>query len=169
MVGTADGTRLGFQEYFVLRQHRDEVTAVDYTGAEAAKPAPGVIAAIAEAPIVVIAPSNPPLSIWPILAVPGVRRALAGRERVVAVSPLFGGKPLKGPADRVMVGLGLPPGNAGVLAAYEGVITDLVVDLGDAADAGLPSGDVAIHAADTRLTDPDNAGRFAAWLIDTFA
>lgn len=168
-VGTADGDWLGFQDYFVLRRHEPEVTALDYTGAEAARPAPGVLDAIACASIVIIAPSNPPLSTWPILAVPGIREALAARERVVAVSPLFGGKPLKGPADRVMAGLGLPEGNAGVLAAYEGVITDLVVDVEDARDALRLAGPVAIHAADTHLTDPDGAKRFAAWLLDTIA
>ena len=87
-----------------------------------------MLEAISGADLVVIAPSNPPLSIWPILAVPGVRAAVAGADRVVAVSPLFGGKALKGPADRVMASLGLPAGNAGVLAAYEGLLTDLVVD-----------------------------------------
>jgi len=167
-VGTAGGW-LDFQEYFVLRGHRDEVTALEYSGAESAAPAPGVIEAIADASIVVIAPSNPPLSIWPILAVPGVRRALADRERVVAISPLFAGKPLKGPADRVLAGLGLPPGNAGILAAYEGLISDLVVDIGDGADVALPAGGVAVHAFDTRLTDPEGAKRFAAWLLDTLA
>ncbi len=164
-VRTAAGDWLSFQEYFVMRGHADEVVEVRFEGAEAARPAPGVIEALAGADLVVVAPSNPPLSIWPILAVPGIREAVAAAARVVAVSPLFGGKPLKGPADRVMASLRLPEGNSGVAAAYEGLLDVLVVDLGDAMDADLP-GDVEVIAADTRIADPDAARRFAAWLLE---
>jgi len=144
----------------VLRGHADEVARIEYDGAAAAKPAPGVGEAIAEADMVVIAPSNPPLSIWPILAVAEIREAVAAARRVIAVSPLFGGKALKGPADRVMASLGLPPGTTGILAAYRGLIGELVVDLGDAADAGEVDG-VRIHALDTRIAGRDAAARFA--------
>ena len=85
------GAWLSFQEYFVARQHEDDVAALDYLGAAASQPAPGVVDAIAAADLVVVAPSNPPLSIWPILAVPGIRNTVAAAEKVVAVSPLFGG------------------------------------------------------------------------------
>ena len=160
------GAILSFQEYFVVRGHSDEVTELRYTGAEAASPAPGVLASIREADFVVIAPSNPPLSIWPILAVPGVREAVRDHPSVVAISPLFRGKALKGPADRVMSSLGLPPGNAGVLAAYEGLISDLVIDRGDAGDAAdLARGDVSIHVTDTRFIDVDAGKRFGSWLM----
>jgi len=163
----ASGEWLAFQDYFVLRGHRDEVAEVDFQGAAAARPGPGVVEALAAARLVVIAPSNPPLSIWPILAVPGIREAVGRAPRVVAVSPLFGGKALKGPADRVMAALGLPPGNAGVLAAYEGLLTDLVVDAGDRQDlAALGRGPVRLHAADTRLTEAAAAARFARWLLE---
>jgi LPPG:FO 2-phospho-L-lactate transferase len=161
-IRTTDGEWLDFQEYFVIRRHRDEVAEVDYEGADAAKPAPGVIAAIEGAEQVIIAPSNPPLSIWPILAVPGVRGAVAAASRVIAVSPLFGGKALKGPADRVMASLGLPPGNEGVAAAYEGLLTDLVIDRSDAADE---IEGVKVHAMDTRIADPDAATAFAARVL----
>lgn len=161
------GEWLSFQDYFVLRGHRDEVAEVRFDGAETARPAPGIVEALGEAALVVIAPSNPPLSIWPILAVPGIREAVAAAPRVVAVSPLFGGKALKGPADRVMAALGLPPGNAGVLAAYEGLLTDLVFDQGDAADlATLDGGAVRLHAADTRIADLAAAARFARLLLE---
>lgn len=166
VVHTAGGERLNFQEYFVTRGHRDRVTALRYEGADGSSPAPGVIEAIAGADLVVIAPSNPPLSIWPILAVPGIRDAVAAAATTVAVSPLFAGKALKGPADRVMADLGLPPGNAGVLAAYEGLIGMLVVDRGDEADTALSNGDTAVVAADTRIAEPAAAARFAAWLIE---
>jgi LPPG:FO 2-phospho-L-lactate transferase len=168
-VRTADGTWLPFQEYFVLRGHRDPVVEVAYDGADEAVPAPGVVEAIGTADLVVVAPSNPPLSIWPILAVPGVREAVA-RRPAVAVSPLFGGKPLKGPADRVMAGLGLPPGNAGVLAAYPGLLDTLVVDRDDAADVdALASPHLRVLAADTRITEPAAAARFASWLLEAVA
>ncbi len=139
----------------MLRGHRDELSAVYFDNAREARPAPGVLEALQAAGTVVIGPSNPPLSIWPILAVEHIRRAVAAAPRVIAVSPLFGGKTLKGPADRVMAALGLPPGNAGVLAAYEGLLTDLVIDEGDRDDvARLGEGRVRIHAADTRITEP---------------
>jgi LPPG:FO 2-phospho-L-lactate transferase len=138
-----------------------------YTGADTAFPAPGVLESIREAAFVVIAPSNPPLSIWPILAVPGVREAVRHHPSVVAISPLFRGKALKGPADRVMASLGLPPGNAGVLAAYEGLISDLIIDSGDAGDAAvLARSGVSIHITDTRFVDVDAGKRFGSWLVE---
>ncbi len=162
----AGGEWLSFQDYFVRRGHADEVIGIEFEGAAEAKPAPGVADAIAAADLVVIAPSNPPLSIWPILAVGALREAVATAGRVVAVSPLFGGKAVKGPAAEVMATLGLPQGNAGVAAAYEGLITDLVVDTGDAADISLAGEHLAVHAADTRIADPDAAARFGAWLLE---
>jgi LPPG:FO 2-phospho-L-lactate transferase len=160
---TTDGAWLDFQEYFVIRGHRDEVASIRYDGADDASPAPGVIEAIGGADLLVIAPSNPPLSVWPILAVPGVREAVEAADRVVAVSPLFGGKALKGPADRVMASLGLPPGNQGVAAAYQGLLTDLVIDQ---ADAGDEIDGVKVHAMDTRIADPAAAASFAARVLE---
>lgn len=164
-VETTAGEWLDFQDYFVLRGHRDEVASVEYSGAGLTTPAPGVIEAIRTAELVVIAPSNPPLSVWPILAVPGVRDAVAGARRVMAISPLFSGVALKGPAHRVMASLGLPPGNAGVLAAYRELLTDLVIDVGDAADAGR-GGDVAIHITDTRIHQRAEAARLASFIME---
>ncbi|MFO7299668.1 MAG: 2-phospho-L-lactate transferase [Actinomycetes bacterium] len=153
---------VSFQEYFVLRRNQDEVREVAYRGAGEARPAPGVIEAIRSADLVVIAPSNPPLSVWPILAVPGMRDAVAQHPRVVAVSPLFGGKALKGPAHRIMASLGLPPGNQGVAEAYAGLIDLLVVDGGDAAE---PVEGVEVLATDTRIKDPEDAARLARELV----
>lgn len=136
-----------FQEYFVDRRYRDEVLELRFDGSESAAPAPGVVEAIGRADRVIIGPSNPPLSIWPILAIPGIREALAAHPDVTAVSPLIGGKTVKGPADRVMTSLGLPPGNAGVAAAYEGLISRLVIDRADEADAG------SIHAHEVVITN----------------
>ncbi len=163
----ADGERLAFQEYFVIRGHQDEVAGLDFVGAPTAAPAPGVIEAIDGADVVVIAPSNPPLSIWPILAVTDIEAAVGAHGRVVAVSPLFNGAPLKGPADRVLASLGLPPGNAGIAAAYDGLISDLVVDVDDGADVdALASPQLTVHALDTRIGDRDAGKRFAAALLE---
>ncbi|MEM7339892.1 MAG: 2-phospho-L-lactate transferase [Actinomycetota bacterium] len=135
-VTTVDEGEIAFQEYFVRRQHAVAVTAVRFEGAEAATPAPGVLDAIATAERIVIAPSNPVVSIDPVLAVPGVRDALAARRAdVVAVSPIIGGKALKGPADRLMTELGREASVVGVADWYRDLIGTLVVDEVDA-DAG---------------------------------
>jgi len=161
------GSWLSFQEYFVGRHHQDTVAGLDYHGAEACHPAPGVLKSIERADLVVIAPSNPPLSIWPILAIPGIHAAVASAACVAAISPLFGGTALKGPADKVMSSLGMPPGTAGVLQAYEGLLTALVIDNADAADQHLSTDRTTILAADTRIADAAAGRRFAAWLLDT--
>ncbi len=168
-VQTASGEWLSFQDYFVVRQHSDEVRRLTYEGIASANPAPGLLDAIAAADLVVIAPSNPPLSIWPILDIPGVRNSVASADRVAAVSPLFGGKPLKGPADRVMAAMGLPPGTPGVLEAYDGLLNALVVDSTDRADERLSSPDTTVVAGDTRMTTEAQGRTFATWLMDTMA
>lgn len=166
-VVVAGGERLAFQEYFVIRGHRDEVTGVEFAGAGTAAAAPGVVAAIERADLVVIAPSNPPLSVWPILAVEEIRDAVAVHDRVAAISPLFGGKALKGPADRVLRSLGFPEGNTGVVAAYDGLLSDLVVDKGDAPDVPLLAGRrLTVHALDTRIAEPEAGKRFATTLLE---
>ncbi len=163
-VKVESGDWISFQEYFVHRQHRDEVSEIRFQGASQSSPAPGVLQALAGADLVIIAPSNPPLSIWPILAVPGIREAVAGHPRVIAVSPLFGGKALKGPADRVMSSLGLPPGNQGVAKAYEGVINVLVVDTSDGADSASIEG-VRVIVEDTLITDGVAAARLSRAIL----
>lgn len=164
---TADGDWLSFREYFVTRGHQDEVIDLRFAGAKLATPAPGVISAITNADAIVIGPSNPPLSIWPILAVAGISDAIMDRPRAIAVSPLIGGKTLKGPADRVLVSLGLPPGNEGVLAAYGGLINELVIDQQDATDRGhLTVLGATVHVRNTRLATMESSVNFAEWLIE---
>ena len=116
------------------------MTAVRYEGAEDARPAPGVLEAIAGAEVVFLAPSNPFVSIRPILAVPGIREALAGK-RVVAISPLVAGEALRGPLAGMMASLGFEPGVRGIAAVYEGIATEVVVDPVDAGE--LPGALVA--------------------------
>jgi LPPG:FO 2-phospho-L-lactate transferase len=156
---------MSFQYYFVAHGHRTPISDVRFSGAATAKPADGVVAAITEADLVVVGPSNPPLSIWPILAVPEIGEAMERAKRVVAVSPLIGGRPLKGPADRVMRDLGLPEGTAGVLAAYPGLLDVLVVDTDDEADTGLSDGRTRVLAAPTRIVDPAAAAALARFLV----
>jgi len=130
---TVDEGEIGFQDYFVGRHHSVPVRAVRFAGAEHARPAPGVLDAIANADVVVIAPSNPLVSIGPIRAVPGVDAALrARRDHVVAVSPIVACAALKGPADRMLTELGHEASVVGVARIYAPVAATLVVDDADA-------------------------------------
>jgi LPPG:FO 2-phospho-L-lactate transferase len=125
-----------FQEWFVARGHRDRVDEVVYEGAAEAQPAPGVIEALEAAELIAIAPSNPFVSIGPILAVDEIRAAVEHRrERVVAVSPLIGGRAVKGPADAMFTSLAGGTGAGQVTDCYKGLIGALVLDEADAADA----------------------------------
>ena len=168
-VKVASGEWMSFQEYFVRRRHRDPVVELEYAGAASSTPAPGAIEALQNADLVIIAPSNPPLSIWPILTIPGIRAAVAAAATVAAISPLFAGNALKGPARQVMASLGMPEGTAGILAAYEGLINTLVVDTADVDDERLSTPATRVVGADTLLVKPAAGRRFAAWLIDTMS
>ena len=126
-----------FQEWFVARGHRDRVEGVTYEGAETAAPAPGVLAAMEEADLIAIAPSNPFVSIGPILAVAEIRAAVERRrDHVVAVSPLIGRRAVKGPAAAMFESLAGGAGAGEVAGFYEGLIGALVIDEADAVDAG---------------------------------
>ncbi len=134
MITVADEGEIGFQEYFVRRQHAVPVTAIRFDGADSSDAAPGVLEAIRSAELVVIAPSNPLVSIDPVLAVPGLREAVtARRDRTVAISPIIAGAALKGPADRLMRELGHSPTVVGVSELYAELASTLVVDEADAA------------------------------------
>ncbi len=163
-IGLSDGTWISFQQYFVHRRHTDEVARLRFAGEETSTAAPGVIDSIETADLLLVAPSNPPLSIWPILAVPGIKEAVSAHRHTVAVSPLIGGKAVKGPADRVLRSLGLPPGNAGVASAYEGLIDRLVIDVSDIADAESLSG-LDVQVADTAIADRNAARRLATAIL----
>jgi LPPG:FO 2-phospho-L-lactate transferase len=150
-----------FQEWFVARRHRDEVDAVGFEGEEAARPAPGTLEAVAAADLLLIAPSNPYVSIGPILAVRALREALAGRRvPCVAVSPLIGGRAVKGPADRMLRRLAGGAAPRHVAGCYEGLIDALVVDDADSDDLdGL--GDVRPIVTRTLMSDADARRRLA--------
>ncbi|HEY5694883.1 MAG TPA: 2-phospho-L-lactate transferase [Gaiellaceae bacterium] len=150
-----------FQEWFVARGHRDEVDAVRFEGEAAARPAPGVLEAIAGAGLILLAPSNPYVSVGPILAVRELRDALARRKvPAVAVSPLIGGRAVKGPADRMLLRLGGGTSPRHVAACYPGLIDALVVDEADADDLDA-LGDVRPIVTRTLMRDADTRRRLA--------
>ena len=153
---------LDFQDWFVRRRHADRVDGVRFDGAETTRPAPGVLDAIAEADVVVIAPSNPFVSIQPILAVPGIEAAL-GEKRVAAVSPLVGGKALRGPLAEMMASLGHEPGAAGVRALYGDLVSVFVVDREDAALADEIPGAVV---CDTVMVSPERRAEVGRGLLE---
>jgi len=160
--------RLSFQQYLVARRARPPVRRVSYAGARAATPAPGVLAAIRDARAVVIAPSNPFLSIGPILAIPGIRAALrARRGPVVAISPLVGGRAVSGPLARLLRRFGYPASSLGIARCYRPFLDAIVIDRADAADApALERAGCRAILADTLLTTPARAERVATTLID---
>jgi LPPG:FO 2-phospho-L-lactate transferase len=163
-IETPEGT-FPFQTWFVARRHRDEVDAVHYAGSPEATPGPGVLEALAAADVILIAPSNPYVSIGPILAVAEIRAALEQRTvPCVAVSPLIGGRAVKGPADRMLQRLAGGTTPAHVASCYAGLIDALVIDDADApAELG---GEVRSVATRTLMTDVEAARRLAAAALD---
>lgn len=155
---------LSFQEYFVAHRHDIDVTTISFVGVATARPAPGVLEAIARASRVIIAPSNPLISIEPILQIPGVRDVLlARRDDVVAVSPLIGGEALKGPAARLMRELGLESTAVGVADLYRGLIGTMVIDEADAGLADdLSDRDLDVIVTTTIMSSDANARRLAS-------
>jgi LPPG:FO 2-phospho-L-lactate transferase len=159
-IGTPAG-EFPFQEWFVARGHRDEAERLRFEGAESAAPAPGVLEAIEAADLLLIAPSNPYVSIAPVLAVSAIRDALAARRvPCVAVSPLIGGKAVKGPADRMLTRLAGGTSPRHVASCYAGLIDSLVVDEADGDDLdGL--GDVEPVVTRTLMSDEAARRRLA--------
>jgi LPPG:FO 2-phospho-L-lactate transferase len=154
---------MAFQRYLVKRHAADRVIGVRFDGAAAAKPAPGVIDAIREATAIFIAPSNPIGSVSPILAIPGVRAAIAETEApVIAISPIIGGNSLQPPAAEMMSGLGYAVDSTGVERIYTGLLDMLVIDQRDEEHAAtVASAGVRVVVADTIMAD-DEASRALA-------
>lgn len=156
VVDTDEGS-LAFQTYFVERRCAPAVRAIRFDGAVAARALPEALAAIAEADAIFIAPSNPWLSVDPLLALPGMRQALAqARVPVVAISPLVGGQAVKGPTAKLMGELGLTVNNAAIAAHYAGLIDALIVHEGD----DQPDG-VTCHATNTLMPGERDRMRLA--------
>ncbi|MEE3327349.1 MAG: 2-phospho-L-lactate transferase [Myxococcota bacterium] len=168
LVDLADGTTLHFEEYMIREGAPDSVKAIDLRAATRAQPGPGVLEAIAEASAILFCPSNPVVSIGPILAVPGVREAiLESKAPRIAISPIVGGAPIKGPASQLLRGIGVEVSALGVARHYRELIDGYVLDERDAelekeiAELGL-----ATRVTDSIMVDPEAAGRLAAVTLE---
>jgi LPPG:FO 2-phospho-L-lactate transferase len=159
---------LHFQDYWVARQARDPVRMVRFEGADAARPAPGILDAIAAAQGIVICPSNPVVSIAPILAVPGVRDAVrAAPCRTVAVTPIIGGKPVRGMADRLLPAVGAEVSARGVANLYAGLIEAFVLDTVDEVQAeGIATLGMDAIVANTLMDSPARAVELAKTALE---
>jgi len=165
LVDTVDSGRLAFQEYFVHQQCRPVVSGFSFDGVDSAQPAPGVLDAISAASLIVICPSNPWVSIEPILQVRGIRAALR-QKVVVAVSPIVGGKAIKGPAAKMYAEMGLKPSAETVARQYAELITGMVVDLEDREEADrLNRSGIISLVTQTVMRSPQNRCRLASEVV----
>lgn len=162
-VTVAGEGEIGFQDYFVARGHGVAVTRLRFAGVEQAQPAPGVLDALADADRVIVCPSNPLVSIGPILAVPGIAEALGKRrDDTVAISPIIAGAALKGPADRMLRELGHEPSVVGVARLYAPLVGTLVIDTADAERAGeVEAEGISCVVAPTIMSGPAEAAALA--------
>lgn len=158
---------LHFQEYLVKRGARDRVLRVYFKGIEEAGPAPGVLEAIASADAIVVCPSNPIVSIGPILSVKGIRQALKeAKGKVAAISPIVGGRPIKGPADKLMRGLGIEVSAVGVSKLYRDFLDYMVID---SVDEGLKRSieamGIRVAVTDTIMRSLEDKVRLARFVL----
>jgi LPPG:FO 2-phospho-L-lactate transferase len=155
--------RLEFQEYFVRRGQKDEVLGVELRGIDDARPSGEVLAAISGADAIVLCPSNPVVSVGPILALPGLREALVKAcAPKVAVSPIVGGRALKGPADKMLLSLGHEVSATGVAAMYAGLVDGMVVDTVDAGErAGIEEVGMRVLVTGSVMRDAEDRARLA--------
>jgi LPPG:FO 2-phospho-L-lactate transferase len=162
------GTEVDFQDYFVRLHHAVAVSGVRFEGASSARPAPGVLEALRTARQIVVSPSNPVVSIGPLLAVPGLRELLTERrDSVVGVSPIVAGAALKGPADRLMEELGAQPSVVGVARLYAPWMGTLVIDVADEACADAVEAEgVRCIVTETIMSSPQRAAALARVVVD---
>jgi LPPG:FO 2-phospho-L-lactate transferase len=160
--------RLEFQEYFVRRRQKDEVLGVEFRGIDDAGPTDEVFEAISGADAIIFCPSNPVVSVGPILAVPGMSEALASSQAPkVAVSPIVGGRALKGPADRMLLSLGHEVSATGVAAMYSGLVDGMVVDLVDWEErGGIEESGVRVLVTDAVMRDDLDRARLAGETLE---
>lgn len=166
-IATADGRDLHFQEWWVREGGRPHVTRVWLEGGRDAEPAPGVMESIAEADAVLLCPSNPVVSIGTILAVPGVRAALLAAPAVVGVSPIVGGRVVRGMADRLLPAVGADVSSAGVARLYVDFLDGWVIDEVDAGRAPeLAALDLRVRVTQTLMRTPEVAAALARTALD---
>jgi LPPG:FO 2-phospho-L-lactate transferase len=163
------GTEVAFQDYFVRLHHGVAVRAVRFAGADESRPTPHVLDALKVADHIVVCPSNPIVSIGPLLAVPGILAALsARRDDITAVSPIVAGAALKGPADRLMAELGTEPSVVGVARLYAPWVGTLVIDQADANSArAVEAEGMRCVVAATVMDSPERAAALARVVTDT--
>jgi LPPG:FO 2-phospho-L-lactate transferase len=163
VVELEDGTRAHFEEYLVRDGAPKDVAAVDLAPARRATPGPGVLEAIRSAGTLVVCPSNPVVSIGPILSIPGVREAVAAcAAPVVGVSPIVGGAPVKGPADALLRGVGAEVSARGVARLYRGLVGGFVIDERDRAEADdVAALGIRPKVVDTLMRDVEASKRLA--------
>lgn len=159
---------MSFQEYMVKLRTEVDVRGVEFSGAEQAAPAPGVVESLSEAEVVVFAPSNPLVSIWPILAVPGIHRAIGeSRAHRIAISPIIAGKTVKGPAAKMLASLGHEVSSVGVARIYQGLIDTMVIDTEDAALRDEIEGlGIRCVVTNTWMTDDNRKRELAATVLE---
>ena len=164
---TTEG-HLEFQEYFVRRGQRDEVLAIELRGIQDARPTERVLAAIRGADVIVLCPSNPVVSVGPILALPGMAEALASSSAPkVAVSPIVGGRALKGPADRMLASLGHEVSAAGVARMYAGLVGGMVIDRTDEEErAGIEALGMRVLVTQSVMRDAEDRARLASETLE---
>jgi LPPG:FO 2-phospho-L-lactate transferase len=166
-VVTGDGRVSDFEEYLVRDGAPGDVREVDLSAAATAPPAPGVLDALEQAETLLICPSNPVVSIGTILSIPGVRACLEARRCAVAVSPIIGGRPVKGPADRLLPAVGAEVSALGVAGLYRGIASGMVIDR---VDAGLASSiealGLSVRVEDTLMKDSKIAAVLAAAVLE---
>lgn len=164
-----DAGDLGFQEYFVARAFRPRVQGFRFVGAEASRPAPGVTESIRAADLIVLCPSNPWVSLDPILSVPGIRQSIAGHP-VIGVSPIIGGRAVKGPAAKMFAELGIAPSPEAVARHYQDLLAWLVIDRVDADLAGsIRSLGIEPVVRDTLMHTLADRARLAAEILEVAA
>lgn len=165
---TSDGHELHFQEYWVRDRAAHEVERIELAGADDARPAPGVVEAITGADAVLVAPSNPVVSIGTILAIPGIEAALrTGPAPVVGVSPIVGGGVVRGMADRLLRAIGVPVSAVGVAAHYAGWLDGWVLDREDAAhEQAVAELGLGVRVTDTMMDEPEVAAALARTCLD---
>jgi LPPG:FO 2-phospho-L-lactate transferase len=168
LVDLTDGRKLHFEDYMIREGAPDAVESVDLGAAQVAAPAPGVLEAIAAARIIVVCPSNPVVSIGPILAVPGIAEAISrSAAPVVAVSPIVGGAPVKGPASQLLRGIGVDVSALGVARHYRPWIDGYVFDQRDAAlEPDVKALGLLTRVTDSMMVNPDAAAHLAAATLE---
>ena len=166
-IETTEGD-MHFQEYYIKKGMRPEVKGIDLRGIEDAKPSPGILEALAQSELIIICPSNPIISIGPILDVKGIREAVVNSPaKVISISPLIGGKPLKGPADKLMKGLGLEASSSGIANLYKDFLNVMVLDDSDSGEVEkIESLGIKSFVTDTIMTDDEKSETLSGKILD---